>query len=89
VIVSLGATVPPAPSSCGPLPAQCDPYWTEMYGCICADANGLMINRQGVAVFDPGQGAAIRTGGTPADATWKANAMLAGVLVVVLLAFRK
>ena len=29
------------------IPAPCDPWKTQEFGCVCADANGMLLNPQG------------------------------------------
>jgi len=65
------------------IPPPCDPYKTQEFGCVCADANGMLLNQQGgiVDIY-----AASKTPGfnLPGLDTKTLGFILGGVLVLAL-----
>lgn len=65
----------------------CDPYMTQTYGCVCADASGNLIDKTGAVV--PIYGATPTTPGFSfPDLDAKTIGLAVGVVVVLLLARR-
>jgi len=65
------------------IPAPCDPYKTQEFGCVCADANGMLLNPQG-GIVDIYAGTTSKMIGFPGLDAKTLGFVLGGALVLLL-----